>query len=261
VPLAVDTSEARVSVDVGSFFLDKYEVTLGRFRSFLADYDSWRSLGNPRPGAGGHPRIPGLGWQERYAGDMPESAELFEGRVRLCSEVPLATLDLPNAPSQVPLNCVSWHEAAAFCTWDGGRLPSYAESYYAGVGGALDRTYPWGDDPPPSQVYALYGCAFGFLTPQCTAAYVLPVGSHPAGAGLYGQHDLAGSLTEWLLDGSPAAFTEGCSDCGALASTDEHYWRGGSWLEDADSLRNAPFVIAEATLRLPFLGLRCARDP
>src|SRR6185295_12918503 len=40
---------------VSAFELDKYEVTVGRFRNFVAAYDAWRSAGEPRAGAGSNP--------------------------------------------------------------------------------------------------------------------------------------------------------------------------------------------------------------
>lgn len=254
----------RVRVNVSSFNLDKYEVTLGRFREFIADYERWRALDNPKLEAGSHPRIPGSGWQERYDEHLPDGAALLERAVRECNTIPLSTLDLPNTSERVPLNCVSWFEAAAFCAWDEGRLPTFAESMHAATGGELDRTYPWGNEPTPTRLYALHGCALGQERPECTASYVLPVGSHPAGAGFYQHADLAGSMTEWMLDGSPYVFTEGCTDCAGLmdagAATEPlRYWRGGSWLDPAESLVNDNYQIVDPSLRLHFVGLRCAR--
>jgi len=167
---------------------------------------------------------------------------------------------MPNSSSRIPLNCLTWPEAAAFCAWDGARLPTYAEWHYAAAGGAQDRIYPWGNEPTPSRLYALYGCTLGVERPECTAAYVLPVGSLPSGAGLFAQEDLAGSMTEWLLDGSLSAYVDGCVDCVGAPPSPHRFWKSGSWVDDAASLLNGYFAIVEPTLRLPFLGLRCARD-
>jgi formylglycine-generating enzyme len=252
-------AEVRVDATVPSFRLDKYEVTAGRFREFIDGYDAWRALGNPLPGAGDHPRAPGSGWRAELQTSLPQTGAELELRVRECATAQLSTLDVPNGAGQLPLNCVSWFEALAFCAWDDARLPTYAEWYYAAAGGALDRLYPWGDTPAPSSEYALYGCAASPKA-ECTAADVLPVGSFPSGAGLYEQHDLAGSMTEWLLDGSLSALTEGCTDCVAVDDPTVRFWRGGSWLDTELEQANNHARALPPSLRLPFVGLRCARD-
>ena len=48
----------------------------------------------------------------------------------------------------LPINCVDWAEAYAFCIWDGGFLPSEAEWEYAAAGGSLQLDYPWGSAGP-----------------------------------------------------------------------------------------------------------------
>jgi len=258
----------RAQVEVSSFRLDKYEVTVGRFRAFLAGYDEWYQSRPPLPEPDVIPPTPDAGPPGdagtviplRPAKPLPSDAAELERRVRECDTIPLSTLDLPNSSSRIPLNCIDWLEATAFCAWDGGRLPTYAEWYYAATGGPEQRVYPWGNEPTPSRVYASYGCSLGLERPECTAAYVLPVGSHPTGAALFGQEDLAGSMTEWLQDGALDHYVDGCVDCAGPPLPGLRFWRSGSWVDPPWLLENDYFALAEQRLRLPFLGLRCARD-
>ncbi len=52
---------------VSDFRLDRFEVTVGRFRAFLSEYPaSW-----PAVGAGAHPKIPDSGWRAAWDADLP----------------------------------------------------------------------------------------------------------------------------------------------------------------------------------------------
>jgi hypothetical protein len=56
--------------------------------------------------------------------------------------------DPPDAAhANLPMNCMNWYEAFAFCAWDGGRLPTEAEWNYAAAGGDQQRAYPWSSPP------------------------------------------------------------------------------------------------------------------
>lgn len=237
--LRASTGTASVTT-VSTFDFDVFEVTVGRFREFAADYDSWRASGNPAEGAGAHPTLAGMGWQSAWDAALPaDSAALRQGLSR-CDSSPYSSWD--GASDAAPINCVSWFDAFAFCAWDGGRLPTEAEWEYAAAGGAEQRLYPWGStEPVPS--LALFGCN---LDAGCTLADLSGVGSHDPGVGRWGHEDLAGSLSEWSFD------TE-------LPGT--RSFRGGSWVEDASALRIGDRQAVPPQLRLNLLGFRCARNP
>lgn len=269
-----------------SFYLDTFEVTVGRFREFLADYERWRAAGNPAVGAASYAPVPESGWQERWNNALPVSAEAFRATVERCYTIPYSTLryaaEHPLEPGveRLPLNCVSWFEAFAFCAWDGGRLPTELEWEFAAAGSEENRRYPWGDEAvtPERVEYACGNNAAGFDAgsvelqtdagsgepisyPQCAMSEFPPVGSRPAGTGRWGQHDLAGSLFEWVLDGGALYPEGGCFNCVALDNEQARMFRGGSWF-DPGTVHFEVFDRngMDPAARLHMLGVRCARS-
>ncbi len=253
-----------VSSQVSGFWLDRYEVTVARFQSFLEAYDAFRASGAPAPGAGAHPLIPGSGWNPRWElapdEEHPDEAlgsdrATVEAAVNDCMGMPLS-----NVMSIQPVNCVSWFEAQAFCIWDGGRLPTELEWEYAAAGGEQNRRYPWGDSAP-THGDAFYDCQA--ILPQLPCL-VPPVGSLPAGEARWGQLDMAGSVWEWTFDVfSTLPRRVPCNDC---ADVRELYIgnprgvRGGGWESEAEWLQVDARHGLPAGIRLPYQGFRCAYD-
>ncbi len=229
---------------VSSFALDTFEVTVGRFRKFVAAY-----AGAPAPGAGQHPRIPGTGWDANWSSHLPGTAAGLSARLK-CGVTYETWTDAPGANESRPINCVSWYEANAFCAWDGGRLATEAEWEYAAAGGADNRLYPWGGAAPTTDLATFGGT-------------VLPiVGSTPAGNGRWGHRDLAGSLWEWNFDYfSNGWYTGGaaCTDCAATAITSSRSARGGDFAYTVKDLRAAFRFYFDPDYRSVFVGFRCAR--
>lgn len=107
-------------------------------------------------------------------------------------------------------------EAARFCAWAGGALPT-AEQLAFAAAGVAGRRYAWGETGAVCR-RAAWGlvrgpCAEGATGPEVT-------GSHPDGASPEGVFDLAGNVAEWtapvqsdamLVDVRGGSFTDGAA--------------------------------------------------
>jgi len=233
---------------VAPFALDKYEVTVGRFRKFMAAYDSWHAVnGNPTIGAGAHPSIAGTGWGQSWAvgGEgLPADAATLRTKLEFTSTCTEAT-----GVETDPVACVKWYVAFAFCIWDGGRLPTEAEWEYAAAGGNQNFLYPWGKSEPADNLANYAGTPF------------VSVGSRPAGAAYWGHQDLAGSLWEltfdWLADDYYAKGV--CVNCANTTPASARVIRGGSCFWGGTNLRAASRGSYDPIYYDNNIGFRCAR--
>jgi sulfatase modifying factor 1 len=259
---------------LSSFRLDKYLVTVGRFRQFMnaAPPLDGGSGWLPPPGSGKHTHLnggQGLANSGKGGGYEPgwvaaDSSQIAPASTE-CVGINAATWNAsPGTSENLPINCVNWYEAYAFCIWDGGFLPSEAEWEYAAAGGSQQRQYPWGStDPGTSSQYAIYGCYYPSSSGTCTGiASVAPVGTATQGAGLWGQVDLAGELFEWTLDFYDN-YVDPCADCANLYSLTEtsRVDRGGSFSNGASYLFPSTRNVDDSSGAKYYLGFRCARTP
>lgn len=265
------TTDITFTATVSSFRLDKYEVTVARYRPFLAARPAWIAAGNPMPGAGEHPRIPGTGWDASWP--VLISPDAVGNEPPYCGEEdqPYVT-HADEGNGDLPVNCVSWYDAFQFCVWDGGRLPTGTEWEFAAVGGPLQQLYPWGNTPVPSGLqdpsadYAVYNhLGDGSDASAVSFADILPVGSKPAGAGPFGHLDMAGNLAEFTLDKTSTLFPESMDPVvdwvDFLPDVDATTIRGGAWTSPPADIRS---TIQLGTFRYsawPEFGFRCARAP
>jgi formylglycine-generating enzyme required for sulfatase activity len=246
--------EPEHNVTVSDFRLDKYEVTVGRYRRFVAAYDG----SPPAAGSGAHPRIPDSGWDSAWDDNHPTDRAGLISKVE-CTPGHQTWTDAAGANEEYPVNCVGWYEAFAFCVWDGGRLPTEAEWEYAAAGGSEDRLFPWGSsaaEPLPANYAGNHGTSF------------LAVGSEPAGRGRWDHLDLGGSMYEWTLDWYKLTrYTDvhdGCADCANLVPNETRVLRGGCYRSYGGKLRAADRDSARPTEREHYyfqFGIRCARNP
>lgn len=245
--------------------LDRYEITVGRFRAFVNAGRGTR-LQPPDPASGSHPRLAGSGWNAAWISELPATTAALTASLK-CDPTFQTWTDAPGANETRPLNCLSWYEAFAFCIWDGGYLPTEAEWNAAAAGGSEQRAYPWSSPAASLAVdrsRASYGDNFGTDCSGdgqrgCAVTDLVPVGSLPAGDGRWGHSDLAGNLWEWTLDRWAEPYPAPCNDCAQLADGDQRVLRGGSFFGDELFLRSAGRDSYLPFNRLISIGARCAR--
>jgi len=246
---------------VSAFVLDKYEVTVGRFRAFV-NAGLGTQASPPATGAGAHPKLAGSGWDSAWNTSLVANMTALVAAVK-CDSTYQAWMDTPGANENKPMNCVTWYEAMAFCIWDGGYLPTEAEWNYAASGGSEQRAYPW-SNPATSMTI---DCTYANYSPgnYCVNAptgAVNRVGSESSkGDGRWGHSDLTGNVWEWTLDWYTGTYPLPCNDCANLTTSSTRVIRGGSFGDVASNLRAAYRYNYTPSYRNYYFGWRCARTP
>jgi formylglycine-generating enzyme len=235
------------AVSVSAFSLDKSEVVVSAYATFLA-----------------------------WAGGLGHYSPLMPIEVGPTS----ADFEPEQGAANVPIANVTWFDARAYCLWMGGALPTEAQWEIAAKG-PTSRVYPWAPDAGsgPSCVLASYATGDVNCTPTPTDA-----GSHPAGDTPEGLHDMAGNVAEWTADaygwypgytadggifdaGLDAAADPTGPDAGPIFTPDAGYGgagdvlrviRGGGFHDLGISVRTTARWGADADLRSPGVGFRCA---
>jgi formylglycine-generating enzyme required for sulfatase activity len=158
-----------------------------------------------------------------------------------------AAREVSATDAQFPVLEIDREEAAAFCRWAGGRLPTEAEWEYAARGGKSEARYgpladiAWFDKNSEE-------------TPH-------PVAQKQPN--LYGLYDMLGNAAEWVFDRyynrydeeEPQAVPEA-----PVAANATGVVRGGAWAFESSSSRVSNRTQMEKDARESFVGFRCASD-
>jgi formylglycine-generating enzyme required for sulfatase activity len=238
---------------VSDFYLDKYEITVARFRAFVNASMGTRDK-PPGRNAGANPRIANSGWNSAWNSHLPANTAALKTALK-CHASYQTWTDTPASNESKPVNCLDWYTAFAFCAWDGGRLATEAEWNYAASGGSEQRYYPWSSPANSTTIddsYAVY----------CGGTCRLEsVGSRsPRGDGKWGQSDLGGNAWEWTLDWNADPYPMPCHDCAVVTPGSYKAFRSGSNDDIAATLRSAVRHVYYPEYR-GVVGSRCARNP
>lgn len=173
-----------------------------------------------------------------------------------------------------PVNCVTWHQAKAYCEWRGAELPTEAQWEFA-ARGSDGRVYSWGDGAPDSE--HMNGCGL-----ECAAwrkkvevsetprlydvddgfVGTAPVGSFPAGKTQQGLYDIAGNVFEWTASSfEPYDEVERLA-AAAKDQTPRRVIRGGAFNSFLPSFADPALRFGQVeSAHSHGIGFRCASKP
>jgi formylglycine-generating enzyme required for sulfatase activity len=232
---------------VRSFYMDRYEVTVARMRAVAA-----------------------AGFRAASVIDNKLPFDPAQGDEATANCTWSTT---PMGREAMPVSCIDWPSARAFCKHEGGDLPLEVQWEYATtMSGRTAKThYAWGDGteglPACTDVVYSRGSAVTFTNFCESLAYgpaAVTAADHPGGDRSVGLAivDLGGNVGEWTLDD----FASLQADCwlaaplempGCIGSGNHHATRGGAWDLTPDQLVASARV--NASLLSTGVGFRCVR--
>jgi formylglycine-generating enzyme required for sulfatase activity len=218
-----EAPEHRVYLD--SYWIDKYEVSAGKFAEFLNTVDNVKGyyldnkFGTLYYDSRFHPR-PGL---ENY-----------------------------------PINNITWKAADAYCKWGKNRLPTEAE-WEKAARGTSAQAYPWGNISP-SNTLARY---FQTWTKEEKHNVMVPVQALAEGQSPYGLHNMAGNVKEWVDDWYDREYyneqSEYANPRGPIGG-EFKVVRGGSWRDLKGFIYSTFRNSGNPNSRMDDYGFRCAKN-
>lgn len=254
------------AISLSGFWIDKFEVTNGDYRQFIAqsDYVTFServqdSLVFKSPPQNSDSRVGPLDWW-----DLIKHADWRH---------PQGPEDNIDGKSDHPVVHVAYADALAYCNWLGKDLPTEAQFEFAARGGRDGEIYSWGNVALHRSKAVSNNWQGTFPHENTVAdgyATTAPVGSFPAND--FGLYDITGNVWEWVSDwyhpryysmsptNNPVGVTEDQSIDPAEPGTPKRSIRGGSFLCSDDycsGFRVSARMPAEPKSSTNHTGFRC----
>jgi formylglycine-generating enzyme required for sulfatase activity/DNA-binding response OmpR family regulator len=204
-------------IDLPTFYIGKYEVTIGEYRKFL---DAWQKN---KASIKEHPK---MNWNKDHT---PEQWEVITQAIKKG-----VTLNGAMIFDNTPVFSVDYFDAWAYANWVGKRLPTEQE-WEKAARGPNGNIYPWGNEP--NAKFANSGADAGFSTADPNFGRIdgfpmwSPIGAVKKDRSYYGAMDMAGNVSEW---------TDSWVTSAVLSTEQTPVIRGGNWsLQDVKlTIRN-----------------------
>ncbi len=218
-----EAPEHRVYLD--SYWIDKYEVSAGKFAEFLNTLDN----------------VKGYYLDNKFGTLYYDSR--FHSRPGL---------------ENYPINNITWHAADEYCKWKEKRLPTEAE-WEKAARGTTAQAYPWGNIPP-SDTLARY---FQTWTKEEKHKVMVPVQALTEGQSPFGLFNMAGNVKEWVDDWYDREYyneqSEYANPRGPIGG-EFKVVRGGSWRDMKGFIYSTFRNSGNPKSRMDDYGFRCAKN-
>ncbi len=196
------------SAEVGSFWIDRYEVTNAEFAAFVEATGYVTVAERPADPAANPGIDPDLLVPGAIVFVAPENVSNQDDISQWWEYVPGANWRHPQGPDSTvegresyPVVGVTREDALAYAQWLGRDLPTEAEWEFAARGGLTDAEYVWGDEQVPGGQWQAN--AWQGVFPVINEVKDGFPGSAPVGcfsANGYGLYDMAGNVWELMKD-------------------------------------------------------------